>query len=209
MRIRLPLFLCAMFALQACVSIDRDVSQPISKTEFRSLPSSVATGRVLDLLADILISTPAGKSGARPVNPLQDIWYWTIPRASHSPGICQTDRVIFWFADPTADSANADTPVRVEGISAAPRFHILFRADGATEADRRSLEERCRLIRPEDVHWIEADDDGTIHRGAWTFDLMKQQALSPRVRLTVDCPLNLPNCREEFFALALENVWRI
>jgi hypothetical protein len=206
--------ICAVLTAQACSSIERHPTRTMSKNESRSLPQSVATDRALNQLADILIAMPAGESGVRPKRPLEDLWYWTIPRATNSPGICQTDRVILMFEHAMAPDADADTPARVNGISAEPRFHVLPNADRAnrdwlSEAQQADLDKRCKLLRPNDIDLVSASDDGLVLRGIRVFDAMQSHLQLPHPRLILECHPNDSTCREEFDALTFVDVHSI
>lgn len=90
--------LIAGLMASACDTLMVPSARPISKIESRELPRGVVTDRVVRQLAEVLLTTPHDSSGPRPRYPLQDLWFWTIPRATGIAGLCRTDRVIFYFS---------------------------------------------------------------------------------------------------------------
>lgn len=98
---------------------------PISKTQVRALPPAEATARVMDQLGDLLILAPqTPPSGRKPVRPLRDLDFTTVPRATYVAGVCARDDVIVTF-EPIGDAKGPDTPVRASSVSARTRYRLL------------------------------------------------------------------------------------
>lgn len=183
----------ATFALSsACTSQGVVSPLSISKNQSRELPEAAARDRIVRQFAEILISTPAGTPGVTPVRPLEDIWFWTIPRATQTPGVCQSDRVIFTFTPTLSGDGDADTPTRVSGISAEPRYHLLDPTSTAppaylTEQGVAELNHKCADLDPESTDFVAAADASLASSGSRLFAQMKAEAAANANILKLEC----------------------
>lgn len=177
------------------------------------MSQDVVTDVVVRQLGDILIATPAGSSGVKPINPLDSLWFWTKPRATDTPDVCQTDRVVFEFTPTHRGVHDADSPTRVSGVSAASRFHLLEipspePREQLTDTGRRSLENKCADLNPEDIHAISARSAEEVREGAKLFVRTMAYLFAPSSEVERDCMSLNQGCRQ-FRDLAFADVEKI
>ncbi len=87
----------ASLLLGACISPDTPTARAISNIESRTLLKDADTYRIVTGLGDILHLIPPAYPSDWPVTPLAEILFWTTPRATFTPRICQADLVSFDF----------------------------------------------------------------------------------------------------------------
>lgn len=184
--------LAALILACACTTPAIGHPPPLSKNQSRELPENIVADRVAKQLADILVSTPMGTPGVRPLRPLSDIWYWTTPRVTDTPDVCESDEVIFSFSYPARVKADADTPTRVSGVSATTRYHLLAPPPPGpreilTDAGVADLQRHCDDINPDKLQMISAPNASFVREGAKLFNETIAAAVGAPELFNLDC----------------------
>jgi hypothetical protein len=166
---------------------------PISKLEARQLPADIVARRVTAQLADILTPSPRLKGRKPPVLPLTDLWYWTRPRATAMPNLCESDQVTFSFETVGREDGDAETPARATGVTAKPLFHLV-KAPSKPDPDPISRDERlrsqaaCSGLHPETYEgFFAAPSPEMAVQGAWLVRQVIEEAKRPGPGLQVSC----------------------
>jgi len=175
---------------------------PLTKSQARQIPSATLKARVLRQLSDVLVDGYR-PSGHKPRVVLSSLDYWTTPRPSNEPNVCQATSVDFKFApvvgDPDeADDGdwNADTPVVVTDVAATTLYHVL--ADGADDMPggdwRRGRRAKCARLVIDKTPFFGAEDAQSAARGAWLLARLRAAADQPAPGFAVECPKAETGC---------------
>ena len=192
-----PVVLGALLALAAPAMASAQ-APTLSKTQVRALPPAEATARVMDQLGDILIPARPPRSGRKPVRPLRDLDFVTVPRATYIPGVCARDQVIVTFEPAGADAKGAaasgpDTPVRASSLAARTAYRLLasplreydYYETGPPPAAR----EACgQLGRPgaTDTFFLAPTAEAALS-GAWWLTQLAREAATREPGFALDC----------------------
>lgn len=149
-------------------------AEPITKPETRSLPDQTVRNRILAQLRDILIPMPRPAPHKPAEMPLRDLWYWTVPTPTFETGVCRTNLVVFEFEPVDRRDHGADTPVRMTGLSAEPRYRMLEPG------------EVCEKLSPVDKDFVAADDEQAFVDGRAAFEAL-QAAFRSNASFELDC----------------------
>lgn len=147
---------------------------PITYDELRTLPDEVLARRLFGALApDLVLGLRPDEERASFVTRAR-IWFWTRPRPSAQPGVCETDRSILAFQrEPVGVGVQRENPtLRLAGIATRTYFII---------HDLELAEERTRPDPDRPAVWgaacggLDPRRDGVPADSAW--QLMRARAL--------------------------------
>jgi hypothetical protein len=146
--------------------------KPVTKLELRRLPPRIATRRVSDQLADLLIeASRPGRAARPPTRPLQDVWYRTRPRSTNTAGLCATDEVIVRFEPVTSRARGAATPVMASSVEAKTLYRFISPPSAATVLaevkDWAGQQARCGAVEPWRTRFFAARDEEAATEAVW------------------------------------------
>jgi hypothetical protein len=139
----------AVAALGLCAADKEPSTTPISKTESRLMSDRELRSVLLEQLNSIMLpSRPRPMNAAKPINPLEYLFYWTRPHATELPDVCTADSLVFQFKPYGGRGRGPDQLVRVESLSAKSAYAVYWRA--AERVD-------CSKLDPRDGTFFEAE----------------------------------------------------
>jgi hypothetical protein len=182
----------ACLAIHGCAGVERRPAKPITKIEARTLPPQIVTRRSIDQLAAILALSPYPSHGVRQRYALEDLWFWTAPRGTGIPDLCQADLVVMQFVPDHTAPVDAETPTRVHGITATPAFHFLAPPkqtgrDEWTPQESARTDEDCRRLDPEKISFFHAEDPKYANSSAILLSKVLEQIISGQPRFELTC----------------------
>lgn len=190
---------------------------PVTKRQAREIPSATLKARVLRQLSDVLVEQPRPRTGRKPVKLLTDLGFWTKPRPSSEPNVCQTTSVQFNFEPVGSDldrekdwdeDLDADTPVTVTDVATTAFYHVLaVGADDMPGGDwRRGRRAKCARLRIGEEVFFTAADAEDASRGAWLLARLRAAADQPKTDFVLKCPERQAACLGVLKDEALWNV---
>ena len=137
--------------------------------------------------------------------------FWTIPRATYVPGLCESNEVTVFF-DPAPGRQNgARTQVKASGVHVRNLFHFLSEPASpvkasADDAARLKTNKVCSKLKPE--NFFAANDDNTVVFGTAAFQSVVREAHGA-ASLSFSCKYGeeaAEECRRDVEKLKFESV---
>jgi len=163
----------------------------ITKIESRKLPAAEVKRRTLEQLSRILVLEQQAVTKERPKLPLSDLWFWTKPRETSTPGLCAADSVIVNFRPTRSPTIGPDTPTAAESIEASAHYRFVVLPQSTTSVSRvwplGPDNPDCLKINPARAHMFNAANEQDAVEGIWLAGEIGRQAQSGRMDFDVSC----------------------
>ena len=193
--------------------------RPLTKMDLYRLPEAEFQRRVLEQLTSSLYrsdNNPGLYQGV-PKYPLEKWISNTRPRATWTPGLCQSDQLYFQF-EPIylvgEDGGDAQTPVTISSVTTQSYFHFIVEPDEPLELlddekERFELNKNCAKL---ELHnFFTGDDEGVVATGVnRLLEVLREAKTGAPLKFV--CSLSdveATNCRPQLATLEFKNIYDV
>jgi hypothetical protein len=162
----------------------------LTRSEVRSLSDQALARRIFGPLASDMSVSNRTNRNPRLWGP-EIIWFWTRPRRSWTPGVCETDRIIVHLEPGLPSQAGGDRSLRLHGLVVQTYFivqnrELARRLTGIDPREMEGLDVACAALDPR-RDGIPADDSGQLMKALSLISELGEAARAGRTPAPLDC----------------------